>query len=75
VRIWHKSSEKIGYQANSEAIKRFISHLIEVAHYYKTSDGVSLIRKWGFVVKLQAIFQIFYSFWISKNIDSISLNF
>lgn len=70
-----KSSEKYGYQANSEAIKRFISHLIEVAHNYKTSDGVSLIRKVGICGQAPSDFPDFLQFLVSKNIDSISLNF
>ncbi|MBD3198202.1 MAG: phosphoenolpyruvate synthase [Candidatus Lokiarchaeota archaeon] len=60
-------SEKFGYTANSEAIKRAISELIKTAH----ENG----KKVGICGQAPSDFPDFLRFLVRESIDSISLNF
>ncbi|MBD3351189.1 MAG: hypothetical protein GF364_06860 [Candidatus Lokiarchaeota archaeon] len=70
-----RSAEKYRYQANSEAIKRFISLLIDKAHNYTTSEGLKLKRKVGICGQAPSDYPEFLQFLVASGIDSISLNF
>lgn len=70
-----RSAAQYGYQANHKAMKRFIASLLETAHGYETSDGISLSRKVGICGQAPSDFPDFLQFLVQKAIDSISLNF